>query len=174
VTAVASPTWSAHSGPITAPRSQVPSPTDLVEMQFHMRGKRLMSVTDVPVDQDDLGRSGQRPSPIETPSPEPMYRLARHITSALVSAGFEPHLFLGTEETVDEWRRRGPLTVIRPDHIEVWWSAGPRPSRRSGPTDAEWRMTPVLRDILSAAGIRAELSIPTGDGDSAVWVADPR
>jgi hypothetical protein len=133
-----------------------------------------MSVTDAIVDQDDLERAGQRPRAAEPPSTEPMSQLADNIKSALVSAGFRPHLFLGTEETVDDWRRRGPLTVIRPDHIEVWWSAGPRASRRSGPTDAEWRMTPVLRDILSAAGIRAELSIPTGDGDSAVWVAAPR
>lgn len=130
-----------------------------------------MSVTDRTVDQDDLDRSGQRPRPAEPAPAEPMSELADTVRSALVSAGFGPHLFLGTEETVDDWQRRGALTVVRPDHIEVWWSAGPRPGGRSGPTHAERRMTPVLRDILSAAGIHAELSIPTRDGDSAVWVA---
>jgi len=132
-----------------------------------------MSAINAGVGEDDLDRSGQRPRPAGPASAAQMSRLADHVRSALVSAGFGPHLFLGTEETIDDWRHRGPLTVIRPDHIEVWWSAGPRPGTHSGPTHAERRMTPVLRDILSAAGVRAELSIPTRDGDSAVWVVAP-
>ena len=31
-------------------------------------------------------------------------------------------------------------------------------------------MTPVLRDILQAAGIDADLSIPTQEGDVTVWI----
>lgn len=132
-----------------------------------------MSAVNAAVDRDDLDRSGRRPRHSEPASAEQMARLAEHVRSALVSAGFGPHLFLGAEETADDWRHRGPLTVIRSDHIEVWWSAGPRTGTHSGPTDAEKRMTPVLRDILCAAGVHAELSVPTRDGDSAVWVAAP-
>ena len=47
-----------------------------------------------------------------------------------------------------------------------------RPTTRTqaGPTDAERRMTPVLRDILQAGGIDADLSVPTQDGDVTVWI----
>jgi hypothetical protein len=111
--------------------------------------------------------TGQQPA---TPSAEALHRLANDVHAELVAAGFEPHAFLGTEETVDDWRRRGPLIVTRRDHVEVWWSIGPRPGTQVGPTDAERCMTPVLRDILQAGGIDADLSIPTQDGDVTVWI----
>ena len=60
--------------------------------------------------------------------------------------------------------------MIRRDHVEVWWSVGPRPTTQAGPTAAERCMTPVLRDILQAAGVEADLSIPTQDGDVTVWL----
>jgi hypothetical protein len=110
---------------------------------------------------------GHQPTP---PSAEALHRVANDVHAELVAAGFEPHTFLGTEETADDWRRRGPLTVIRRDHVEVWWSIGPRPRTQAGPSDAERRMTPVLRDILQAAGIDADLSIPTREGDVTVWI----
>jgi hypothetical protein len=110
---------------------------------------------------------GHQPTP---PSTEALLRLANDVHAELVAAGFEPHTFLGTEETVDDWRRRGPLIVIRRDHVEVWWSIGPRPRTQAGPTEAERCMTPVLRDILQAGGIDADLSIPTQEGDVTVWI----
>ncbi len=103
-------------------------------------------------------------------SADPLRRLANHVHAELVAAGFRPHLFLGTEETVDDWNRPGPLIVIRRAHLEVWWSVGPRPDPGTGPSDAERRMTPVLHETLAAAGIRAQLSTPTRDGDMAVWI----
>ena len=108
------------------------------------------------------------------PAAGALLHLANYVHAELVAAGFQPHMFLGAEETVDDWRRRGPLIVVRRDHVEVWWSVGPRPTTQAGPTYAERRMTPVLRDILIAAGIDAALSIPTRDGDAAVWVTRSR
>jgi hypothetical protein len=110
---------------------------------------------------------GHQPTP---PSAEALLRLANDVHAELVAAGFEPHTFLGTEETVDDWRRRGPLIVIRRDHVEVWWSIGPRPRTQVGPTAAERCMTPVLRDILQAGGVDADLSIPTQEDDVTVWI----
>ena len=109
----------------------------------------------------------QQPDP---PSAEALLRLADDVHAELVAAGFQPHTFVGTEETVDDWRYRGPLIVVRRDHVEVWWSVGPRPTTQAGPTAAERCMTPVLRDILQAAGVEADLSIPTQDGDVTVWL----
>jgi len=121
----------------------------------------------VPVSDATHQPPAHQPGP---PSTEALLRLADDVHAVLVAAGFAPHTFLGTEETVDDWRRRGPLTVIRREHVEVWWSVGPRPGTQAGPTDAERSMTPVLRDILRAAGVDADLSIPTQDGDVTVWI----
>jgi hypothetical protein len=107
---------------------------------------------------------------VETTSLQELNLLGERVRDELVTAGFNPHQFVGTEENSDDWRHRGPLVVVRRDHVEVWWSVGLRPESQSGPTYAERGMTRVLLDILSHAGISAQLSTPTRQGDVAVWV----
>jgi hypothetical protein len=115
-----------------------------------------------------LGMAQNAPPPL--PLPPPLRRLARLVADELAAVGFRSHTFLGTEENSDDWRRPGPLIVIRRDHLELWWSVGLRPDTQSGPTHAERRMTPVLLDLLLHAGIDAQLSTPTQQGDVAVWI----